>query len=130
MQNLYNVKIPVSDQEEAVINIKKARSQIAANNDLFARNKSNYESKFYPHNAYTNIQIKKLFGDIPSSPSVSSHKVDLTLKTKNNQTVQIPTVKSKRAVNNDPRCQNLPAYKNWVEEGKTAPVQDQGQCCT
>jgi hypothetical protein len=27
-----------------------------------------------------------------------------------------------------PECVNLPTYKNWVQEGKTAPPQDQKQC--
>jgi hypothetical protein len=27
-----------------------------------------------------------------------------------------------------PECKNLPVYKNWIEEGKTAPVQNQYGC--
>lgn len=27
-----------------------------------------------------------------------------------------------------PECKNLPRYKNWIEEGKTAPVQNQAGC--
>jgi hypothetical protein len=42
---------------------------------------------------------------------------------------ETPVYRRKRAVSQlPPECKNLPAYKNWVEEGKTTPVMNQEQC--
>jgi C1A family cysteine protease len=113
---------------EAVANIKAAVAQIDNNNKLYVLNQSNFDSQFYRFNAFTDAQIRQQLGLLPLPQELSNTLVDLTLKTIDNRTIQLPPQRSKRAVSTDPRCQNLPAYKNWVEEGKTTPVRDQGQC--
>jgi C1A family cysteine protease len=125
-KNVYNVTIPVEDQAEAIANIKAAKAQIERNNLLFAQNKSNYESAFYPHNAYTNRQLQNLYGDSDSfDDDVSIAGEEILIESE-----VFPEVDSrfKRSVDSDPRCQNLPSYINWVEEGKTTPVKDQKKC--
>jgi C1A family cysteine protease len=113
---------------EAVANIKAAIAEIDHNNMLYDLKLSNFDSQFYRFNAFTNAQMRQQLGLLPLPQDLSETLVDLTLKTINDQTIQLSPQRSKRAVSNDPRCQNLPAYKNWVEEGKTTPVRDQGQC--
>jgi hypothetical protein len=85
--------------------IKSTKAMIASNNLLFAHNLSNYELQLYPIHAYNNRDWNRLFRSDPTNMMVRPQAVSKTLQ-----------------------CQNVPVYKNWVEEGKTAPVQDQKQC--
>jgi hypothetical protein len=72
--------------------------------------------------------MQQLFGALP--PEYGSELVEilpeLPFYTLNGEIVEVYPQRSKRSTN--PQCQNLPSYKNWVEEGKTTPVRNQGSC--
>lgn len=99
-----------------------------ANNALFRLNLSNFDSRVYWYNALSKEKFKKkLLGKLDAE-----EKPDLILpvQTVGGQTL-IPPIGGRRkraALPAGPECINLPAYKNWAEEGKTTPVQDQGAC--
>jgi hypothetical protein len=115
------------DQVEVVANVKAAEAFIKSNNKLYYEGASNFLSRFYWFNALTRAQMLALFGAIP--PPKPQAAPELPLYTLDGRKYEAPLKRRKRANNPPlPECQNLPSYKNWVEEGKTAPVQDQKSC--
>jgi hypothetical protein len=91
----------------------------------------NFESQVHFFNAWTEDQLKSLFGaQPPAASTVEQGEYVPPLSIDGTQTYQPPVNRRKRQTSNTPlpQCQNLPAYKNWAEEGKTAPVQHQLQC--
>lgn len=90
-------------------------------------NLSNFESRAYWFNALSKVKFQKqLLGGIPPEEKV---EIVLPLTTVDGDKIFASGGRKKRANTPiGPECNNLPAFKNWVAEGKTAPVQDQGEC--
>lgn len=113
---------------EAVANIKSAYARVEQNNALFEQGQSNFMSAVYWFNALSRSSFRaSLLGAHPPEETID---IVLPLVTVSGIVVEQPLVRKKRAANTNvnPECTNLPVYKNWAEEGKTAPVQDQGRC--
>jgi hypothetical protein len=115
------------EKREAIQNIKEAFAKVESNNALFKMNLSNFDSRAYWYNALSKEKFKRqlLGGQEP----VLQEDLVLPLTTVDGRKVFTPSARRKRAATPiGPECYNLPAYKNWVEEGRTMPVQDQGAC--
>lgn len=119
-----------SNQEkiEAVANIKEAYARVEQNNALFEQGQSNFMSAVYWFSALSRANFRAAL--LGADPPEENEEIVLPLLNVNGTTVAQNVVRRKRAANTgvDPECNNLPNYKNWAEDGKTAPVQDQGSC--
>jgi hypothetical protein len=101
---------------------------------LYRQNLLNFESGRYWFDHLSDSEIsKRLFGTDPREEEV---KRIFALQYHNGTMAELEAApedfnvfRRKRAtVLLPPECVNLPTYKNWVEEGRLAPVQDQGGC--
>jgi hypothetical protein len=96
------------------------------NNLKFQQGLSNFQSGLNKFSTWSSDEIRQLLGTIPREKdeliTMPDVKVDGTISS------QSLSRKKRAATIAGPECLNLPAYKNWAEEGKTAPVQNQGSC--
>jgi hypothetical protein len=95
---------------------------------LYHQNLVNFESARYWFDYLSKEEFRKqFFGSVPHKKEA---KTILPLQFANGTIAPTPVVRAKRQAVSllPPECVNLPAYKNWVEEGKLGPVQNQGRC--
>lgn len=118
----------IEEQLEVVANYKEVNARVDLSNVLFQRHEYNFESMFYPFNALPRLRFRKQYlGAVP--PEEEENIIEPLIDINGTVVIQ-PAARRKRATGASagPECQNLPAYKNWAEEGKTAPVQHQSIC--
>jgi hypothetical protein len=109
--------------------LKPVIEMVKANNEKYQQGLSNFESAVYWFSYLSSDQIRaQLLGAIP--PAAQKEPITSPLLSVNGTVSSQTVYRRKRAVTTiaGPECTNLPAYKNWAEEGKTAPVQNQGSC--
>lgn len=125
---MFDYSIEKADQAEAVANIKDASARVEIENELFKQNLRNSDSQLNWINAVPRSKIRQILGADP--PPERKMFYELPLVTFDGQVIDLPSKRRKRAATSPslPECQNLPSYKNYVEEGKTAPVQNQKSC--
>ena len=126
---MFNYSIEKADQAEAVANIKDASARVEIENELYKLNLRNSDSQLNWINAIPRSKIRQILGADP--PPENKIFYELPLVTADGEIIDLPTMKRrKRATTSQslPECQNLPSYKNYAEEGKTAPVQNQKSC--
>lgn len=122
----------MEEKVNASINLKENLKLIENINTLYNESKINFKVRPYAHSIFSEDQLReKMTGTIiPEEEedgmilpmfdfdgNVVPEENHLDLNRKKRSTFRLP-----------PECVNLPAYKNWAEEGKTTPVRDQGQC--
>lgn len=87
-------------------------------NILYFKKLRNFDSKIYWFNALTSSKVYQILGAIPPKPKESP--MELFFESVDGLVNKPPINRRKRAITPPfPECQNLPAYKNWAEEGKT-----------
>ena len=126
---MFNYSIDKADQAEALANIKAASARVETENELFKHNLRNSDSQLNWINAVPRSKIRQIFGAEPPPEMEILH--ELPLVTFDGQVIDSHSKKRRKraAVSPSlPECQNLPPYKNYVEEGKTASVQNQKAC--
>jgi C1A family cysteine protease len=108
-QNTFNLTIsdPVELKAAETIIVEQYNA-VQTNNAAYEEGLSNFVQTLYPFSHLPTEKMLELYG--------GARLDELQLST--------------RAFhwNDATECENLPAYKNWVEEGKVGPVKDQGQC--
>jgi hypothetical protein len=82
---------------------------------------SEFREQFFGGDKAREEEVKTVLGFQLQNGTVLDPEQDLS-------SVQALRRKRQTATLLPPECVNLPAYKNWAEEGKTAPVQNQGPC--
>jgi C1A family cysteine protease len=109
--------------------LKPIIEMVKANNKNYQLGLTNFQSAVYWFSHLSSDQIRaQLLGAIP--PAAQKEPITLPLLSVNGTVSSQTIYRRKRAVTTTagPECTNLPAYKNWAEEGKTSPVQNQGSC--
>jgi C1A family cysteine protease len=98
----------------------------------YNQNKSNFKTKPYKFSFISPEELEKKLCGAAEAPK-EKLVISPLLRTDGVEVMpdDLNQYRRKRSVSQlPPECQNqvLPKYKNWATEGKTAPVQDQGQC--
>jgi Papain family cysteine protease len=86
--------------------------------------KEEFRKQFYGGDKVPEKEEKIIYGYELSNGTILDPEPDMLAGRISRRKRQTATVASVLP----PECVNLPAYKNWVEEGKMAPVQNQGPC--
>lgn len=117
----------IEEQLEAIANLKPALEYVELNNEKFQQGLSNFESAVYPFNLLSRDSFRSQF--LGLDPPEEEEKIILPLVSVDGQ-ITASVARRKRATSTSvgPECMNLPVSKNWAQEGKTAPVQNQGGC--
>lgn len=92
----------------ASANIIRAYNSVKAHNELYAKGEANYTRTLYKFSHLSESQFMKMYGGLK---------------------LEAPVLSSQYSAWNDAtECDNLPEYKNWVQEGKVGQVMDQSPC--
>jgi hypothetical protein len=125
---MFDYTIEKADQAEAVANIKEASARVEIENELFKQKLRNSDSQLNWITAVPRSKIHQVLGAYP--PPEQNVFYELPDVTFDGYTVDLQSKRRRKraTVSSLPECQNLPSYKNYAEEGKTAPVQNQKRC--
>jgi hypothetical protein len=119
-------------KQQAIDNIINATLMIAAHNELYDRQLRNFRMSTYWFDYLSDSEFaEQFFGSKPREQEEVGIIDPITLYNGTVLPLQVgPASRRKRQTLSTlpPECKNLPTYKNWVEEKKTAPVQNQGAC--
>jgi hypothetical protein len=118
------------EKQQAIDNIVNATLRTATHNELYDLHLRNFRISTYWFDYLSDAEFaKQFFGSKPREEEV---KIVAPITFFNGTVLpqDKPVLRRKRQASSllPPECKNLPAYKNWVEEGKTTPVQNQGNC--
>lgn len=116
-------------KQQAIDNIINSTLRTAAHNELYDLHLRNFKISTYWFDYLSDAEFaKEFFGSEPQKEEVKTIE---PITFSNGTVIQdIPVTRGKRQTSSflPFECKNLPAYKNWVEEGKTSPVQNQLGC--
>jgi hypothetical protein len=122
----------VEEKILAVSNIKNVTIMTKKNNKLFNKKLRNFETTNYWFDYLSNSDFKQKFlGAVVYEKEIKQyigsvvHFNGTVLKTEYETTLRR---KRQTRPNLPLECKNLPVYKNWLDERKTAPVQNQYGC--
>jgi hypothetical protein len=110
----------------AVENIKRVQNLTAENNELYQQKLRNFETTNYWFDYLSSAEFKRFSGAVPRQ---KENKYSASIANSNGTVFEDKPRRKRQVSTTLPlECKNLPAYKNWAEEGKAAPVQNQEAC--
>jgi hypothetical protein len=113
-QNQFGINFPTQqDKQEAFEILNELWNEIQMNNQLAANGSRNFVETWYPFSRFNDSYFAAHFlGVVPQVNVKASefHRV------------------KRQVADSTAKCLNLPSSKNWADEGKLSPVQNQGEC--